>query len=195
MREDPRLDVDKISACLQAHYGLRVLGETRKRGLRALIRRQALYTLAPRVAEVPMTVVTAHLSGGAGWTTIAAPKKIVRLSLNGMPAYLVSGPEVLPATISPNGDGRDDATVFRWVSGDVSRCTLQVYGLDGRLLRTVTTDASVRGGIGSLRWDGLLKNAQGRLAPAPTGTYWLRLTVFGPDGRKTHLQKKVNVRL
>ena len=28
MREDPGLDVDKVSACLQAHYGLRVTSVT-----------------------------------------------------------------------------------------------------------------------------------------------------------------------
>ena len=82
---------------------------------------------------------------------------------------------------------------MRWASGGGSRATLQVYALNGRQLRTVRAGVPMSGGVGSLRWDGKLPDGGGRLAAAPGGTYQLRITVRGPDGRLALLSRIVTV--
>jgi hypothetical protein len=175
---------------LEANYGPSVRGVVFARRGQTL---QALHSMASQTIKVPITGTTAQLVDYVGWRTVAVPSKVVTMTVNPVPRYLMTGPELLPATITPNGDGRSDWTDMRWASGGGSRATLQVYALNGRLLRTVRVGVPMSGGLGSLRWDGKLPDAGGRLAAAPVGKYQLRITVRAPDGRLALLSKIVTV--
>jgi hypothetical protein len=175
---------------LEAGYGPPVRGVAFVRSGQTL---QSLYLLSQTTVGVPITGVTAQLMTSAGWRNLQVPAKGVELALNAAPRHLLSGPEVLPAKITPNGDLRNDSALFRWASGDAARSTLQVYALTGRLLRTLQTDMVTRAGIASARWDGKLRDANGTVIAAPPGTYVLRLTVYGLDGRRAILAKNVVV--
>ena len=149
---------------------------------------QALYVAGAGVtAKVPVTGTTAYLVDGPTATKQTITSGAVSVALGKRPVNLLSSPSAA-SPITPNGDGSADTTALRFVGGDRSIRTLQVLSSGGTVLRTIHTKLAADGGIVSASWDGKLGGA-----PAPAGTYRLRATVFGPDGRSSVLQRDVVV--
>jgi hypothetical protein len=137
---------------------------------------QALYSLGgTKTASVQVTGTTAYRMDGSSATSLAVSGGVVSVSLATLPINVLSYPSTTSGPLA-----------IRWVSGDRTIYTFQVLAANGTVLRTITTSASTDAGVRGAAWDGKLA---GSLAPA--GTYRLRLTVFGPDGRRSVLQKDV----
>jgi hypothetical protein len=170
---------------LQVETGPRVRGVVISR--RGMVS-QALYTLGAGVtAKVPVTGTTAYQVDGPTATTLAISGGTVSVSLGKRPINVLSSPSAT-SPFSPNGDGSVDSTALRWVGGDRSFRTLQVLSPSGTLLRTIQTNVAADAGTVSAAWDGKI----GGVRAAP-GTYRLRATIFGPDGRASVLQRDVVV--
>ena len=149
---------------------------------------QVVYTLGTAVtAKIPVTGTTAYLVDGPTATKVPITAGAVSVGLSRRPINVASSPSAA-TPFSPNGDGSADTTALRWVGGDRSTWTLQVLSSSGALLRTIQTKATSDAGVLSGTWDGKI----GGVAAAP-GTYRLRATVFGPDGRTSVLQRDVIV--
>lgn len=139
---------------------------------------QALYSLAgsPAVA-VPVTGTTAYRMDGASATALTVANGIVNATLGSLPINILSYPA---ATTAPSS--------IRWVGGDRCVYTFQVASPAGAVLRTVSTGVAVDAGVRVATWDGQIGGS-----PAAAGTYRLRITVLGPDGRNSVLQKDVTI--
>ncbi len=83
---------------------------------------------------------------------------------------------IQPAIFSPNGDGINDQSSFSFnvvrVGGD-SPVEVEIYALDGRLVRLISEERSFSTGIYNIAWDGLDGVGQ-RVQP---GVYVVRLSV------------------
>jgi hypothetical protein len=85
---------------------------------------------------------------------------------------------VAPAVFTPNGDGVNDAAVFRYslLSLDVPRpVKIGVHDLGGRLVRLVHDGPELNGQYEDKSWDG--RDAAGRVVPP--GLYIVRIAVEG----------------
>jgi hypothetical protein len=139
---------------------------------------QALYSLGgTKTASVPVTGTTAYRMDGASATALAVSGGAVSVSLATLPINVLS----YPATTS-------GPLAIRWISGDRTNYTFQVLAANGTVIRTVATAASSDAGLRGAAWDGTIGGN-----PAAGGSYRLRLTVFGPDGRRSVLQKDVAI--
>jgi len=137
---------------------------------------QALYSLGgTKTMSIPITGATAYRMDGASATSLAVSNGAVSATLATLPINILSYP------IAGTGPA-----ALRWISGDRTKFTLQVLSTSGVVLRTVTTGALVDAGARAASWDGKIAGVS-----AGRGTYRLRLTVFGPDGRASTLQKDV----
>ena len=95
--------------------------------------------------------------------------------------------DVVPAIISPNGDGRNDAAVFSFVLIHLVQPTstrLQVYDLSGRLVRQLHAEALTAGQYAEWRWDGT--NSSGKLVPP--GSYLARISVGAATGEENRMR-------
>lgn len=139
---------------------------------------QALYSLGgTKTTSVPITGSGAWRVDGASATSLTVSGGAVSVSLATLPINVLSYP------VSTSGP-----LAIRWVSGDRTKYTFQVLGPNGLVLRNVSVGSSVDAGVRSATWDGMIGDG-----PAAAGAYRLRLTVHGPDGRNSVLQKDVVV--
>jgi hypothetical protein len=139
---------------------------------------QALYSLGgTKTASVPVTGTTAYRMDGASATALSVSGGAVSVSLATLPINVLSYPA---ATSGPHA--------IRWISGDRTNYTFQVLAASGTVVRTVATSANADAGLRAAAWDGKVAGS-----PVAAGTYRLRLTVFGPDGRRSVLQKDVAI--
>ncbi|MEA2519293.1 MAG: large repetitive protein, partial [Chloroflexota bacterium] len=139
---------------------------------------QALYSLAgTKTVSVPVTGTSAYRMDGSSATALAISGGAVSVSLATLPTNILSYPTATNAPLA-----------IRWVSGDRTNYTFQVLSANGTLLRTIATLANADAGVRGAAWDGKVGGAA-----AARGTYRLRLTVFGPDGRRSSLQKDVAI--
>jgi hypothetical protein len=80
-----------------------------------------------------------------------------------------------PATVLhldvPRPNPSTSGVLFRWSQPEDARATLQVFGVDGRLIETLA-DRIVARGVHMIAWDGRTRGG-GRI---PSGVYYVRLT-------------------
>jgi flagellar hook assembly protein FlgD len=86
-------------------------------------------------------------------------------------APVVSEHFAAPATISPNGDGRDDAARISFRLSETMQVTLEIRTGAGALVKTLLSSAPLEPGYRTALWDG--KDAGG--ATVPNGTYAYRI--------------------
>jgi hypothetical protein len=137
---------------------------------------------------VPVTGTSAWRIDGPNKTALTITDGKVSSGVGLTPINIVCLPDASVSPFTPNGDGVADSTAIRWPSGDRTIYTLQVLSSSGTVLRTVSSTSSANAGIAKGVWDGRLDGAK-----APNGTYRLRLTVHGPDGRLSTLLRDVVV--
>jgi len=98
--------------------------------------------------------------------------------------------DVVPAVITPNGDGRNDHVVFSYVIVHLvqpASTTVEVYDLSGRLVKEVFS-GDVYAGRYEQRWDGT--DVEGKIVPP--GTYIARVSVAA-ETKETNRVRVVNV--
>ena len=89
---------------------------------------------------------------------------------------LVQAVSVVPAVLSPNGDGINDETSFRFAVvkvGDDSPVEVLIYDLQGRLVRRLVEQRELSTGSYWIAWDG--RDGQDKVVPP--GVYLARLRV------------------
>ena len=171
---------------LQVETGRRVRGVVLSR--RGAIS-QSLYTLGPAgTVSVPLTGTSAWRIDGPNKTALTVAGGKVSASVGLLPVNIVCLTDAAPSPFTPNGDGVADSSAIRWPSGDRTIYTLQVLSSSSKVLRTVTSKSAADAGIARGVWDGKINGSK-----APNGTYRLRLTVHGPDGRMSTLLRDVVV--
>jgi hypothetical protein len=171
---------------VQVESGPRVRGVviSRRSGLN-----QALYTIgATPTASVPVTGGAAWRVDGSSSTPLTVTGGKVSVALGSLPINVLSAAGLAPTTITPNGDGVNDAAALTWIAGDRTKYTFQVLTTGGGLLRNVAVDQGADAGILSSTWDGRLSGS-----PAAPGSYVLRIAIIGPDARVSYLVKTVTV--
>ncbi len=95
----------------------------------------------------------------------------------------VDGGDELPAKLALRGNYPNpfnSVTVVRYDLPDVTKVDLRVYGLSGRLVRTLVDGVVQNAGRRSVVWDG--RDGQGR--PVGSGVYFYRLEAGGESFRK-----------
>ena len=150
---------------------------------------QAVYVLGSSAsARIPVTGTSAYQVDGASASSLAISNGSVGVTLGRRPINVLSSPSAT-SPISPNGDGAADTTSLRFVGGDRSLRTVQVILLRGR---APAHDPDQGGGR---RRDRRRRRGTARSAASVRrpGTYRLRATVYGPDGRASVLQRDVVV--
>ncbi len=94
-----------------------------------------------------------------------------------------------PNPFSPDGDGRDDATMCRYrIPAQVAVISLSVYDVKGRKIRRIA-DHEPSGAVGALVWDGRTDAG----LRAPLGLYVILLEAAGADGASQYKARTVVV--
>ncbi len=172
---------------LQVEAGPRVRGVvvSRRNGIS-----QALYTLGPAAtATVPISGPDAWRVDGASSTRLTVSAGRVTVGLSTLPVNVLSGTELAPPVISPNGDGAADSAVVRWIAGDRTTYSFQVIDRrSGAVVRTIAARSATDAGLRSLTWDGRIGGV-----PAAPGAFRVRIAVHGPNGAVSYLLKDVTV--
>jgi hypothetical protein len=137
----------------------------------------------------PQSVDPVKTAGGDGWT----------VTTSGIPSAPLVDVRVDPNPFTPNGDGRNDATVIDFSVANMEQAKplrIIIYDLSGKLVRTVVSTTSATnpflgdpraGGKGFL-WDG--KNDNGTLVRP--GVYLLSVSLDS-DGNGTQVTKTIIV--
>jgi gliding motility-associated-like protein len=106
-------------------------------------------------------MLRATASGGASAT--------VTVTVDNIPP--VVGASLAPSYFSPNGDGRQDATVLTVAVSETPLVDIRVLDRNGNLVRVLADDLVGERGV-RVAWDG--RTVQG--ARSPDGKYWLAVT-------------------
>jgi large repetitive protein len=152
---------------------------------------QALYRLGPTgstTVQVPDT--SAYLRNGSAFTAIPVTSNHVTVTLDAAPRYVASHLGLSGTTFNPNGS--TPYVDFRWIAGDRATVTFQVLTSGGQLLRTLAASLTYDSGWRTFRWDGLYLSG-GTWKTAGPGSYILRLTSFGRDGRSAAVARSVTI--
>ena len=123
------------------------------------------------------------VEGERGWQRVDPGEAVAEVVSNTttLVGTVASGPlvqavSVVPAVFTPNGDGINDETSFRFTVvkvGDDSPVEVLIYDLQGRLIRRLVERRALSTGAYGIAWDG--RDGQG--AVAPPGVYLARLRV------------------
>ena len=106
-------------------------------------------------------MLRATASGGASATVTVTVDNIAP----------VLGASLAPSYFSPNGDGRQDATVLTVAVSETPLVDIRVLDRNGDLVRVLADDLVAERGV-RVAWDG--RTVQG--ARSPDGKYWLAVT-------------------
>lgn len=99
------------------------------------------------------------------------------------------GLTVDPETFSPDGDGYQDVTSFRYAFGEGGyTLNIHIYNAAGQHVAHLVKSELVSA-TGAVSWDGLDDNR----SKVPTGIYVVYAEAFAPDGRVTGYKKAVAV--
>lgn len=165
---------------LSVHYGTNVHGALLQgRGLIG----QAMYRLgAAQTTQVPVTDSVASRQQGGVYTPVTVSGGLATTSLSDLPFYLTSAMGATPSSFALPG-----SVTIGWQSGDPAVQTLTVLDPSGAVVRTIVSQRRFDSGPHTATWDGLLAGG----APSPPGTYQIRLTLVGADGRTSTVDRPV----
>ena len=172
---------------LQVETGPRVRGVTLARADGTL---QALWTVSGSpTAIVPVPGTVARRLDGSTATLLTVTGGRTSLVVGGLPTAIAMPPALDTAVLTPNGDGITDTTTLSWSPGDGGTASLDIVRTADGATTPLWSGTPTLAGISRLTWDGTLG---GRAAG--TGSYRLRITVTGPDGRRVSLGSDVVIR-
>ncbi|HEX5470096.1 MAG TPA: FlgD immunoglobulin-like domain containing protein [Gaiellaceae bacterium] len=103
----------------------------------------------------------------------------------GPPELEVKRLKVRPRAFSPNGDGVGERATLSYSLSIRASVKAEVFDSSARLVRSLVTAQSYRGGTRSLTWSGTDSSGD----PVPDGEYRIRLTATAPGQRVTGSRK------
>ncbi|NQX10461.1 cellulase family glycosylhydrolase [Microbacteriaceae bacterium VKM Ac-2855] len=135
---------------------------------------QALYTTTAASASVQVSGTTASSGSVVPGTALTVASSHVTVALGTRPVFINAG-----SGVTPTSAARGSAFTVDWMSGDSSTATVAVITSTGAVAKTLASSVRYFAGRQTLSWNGKLANG----STAPAGSYTMRITTTGPDGR------------